>query len=80
MIDEKSLFKFTFVIMLSISVAEKSVTLVDLFIVDKKECEKTVYEICCRRMCIVFQQINVEITCEIKNFLSALTFNNKLSI
>ena len=56
MIDEKALFKFTFLIMLSIGVAEKSVTLVrllhcqggartlnlvDLFIVDKKECEKT---------------------------------------
>ena len=41
MIDEKALFKFTFVIMLSISVAEKSVNLVGLFIVDKKECEKT---------------------------------------
>ena len=40
MIDEKALFKFTFVIMLSISVAEKSVTLVGLFTVDKKECEK----------------------------------------
>ena len=41
MIDEKALFKFTFVIMLSISVTEKSVTLVGLFIVNKNECEKT---------------------------------------
>ena len=41
MIDEKSLFKFTFVIMLSFSVVEKSLTLVGLFMVDKKECEKT---------------------------------------
>ena len=41
MIDEKALFKITFVIMLSISVAEKSVTLVGIFIVDKKKCEKT---------------------------------------
>ena len=41
MIDEKALFKFKFVMMLSISVAEISVTLVSLFIVNKKECEKT---------------------------------------
>ena len=74
MIDEKALFKFAFVIMLTISVAEKSVTLVGLFIVDKNECEKTVYEICCKRMCTVFQKINVEVTSEITFFPFSIKF------
>lgn len=75
----KEFCKLSFVMILSVGVAEGFVTLPGLFIVDRNECEKNaIYKISCRWMRIKLQPVYVEVSSDITNFLFGI--NLKLSM